>query len=146
MPLPVYFLIPILCIASMVDCLKRKIPNILLLPSFLAGLLLNTVTLGWEGLVICLSGALAGFSLLIVPYLLGGIGAGDVKLLMVIGCFGGLRFVICAFILGAILGGMISAGISLRNYLNSTRISSIPYGIPLSLGTILWIFLGYWRL
>lgn len=146
MPLPIFFLIPVLCIASRTDYLNRKIPNSLLLPSFLAGLLLNIVTLGREGLVLCLSGSLTGFALLIIPYLLGGIGAGDVKLLMVIGCFGGPQFVFCSFILGALLGGIISAGVSVCNSFQINNISSIPYGIPLSLGTILWIVLGYWRL
>ena len=147
MPIPIYFLLPVIFAASWSDWKYRKIPNSLLLSAFLAAISLNIITLGKTGLYMSLLGTLVGFILLIIPYILGGMGAGDVKLLMVIGSFGGLKLVIYAFFIGAIIGGLISVGIYINNFLlNGGKINALPYGIPLSLGTIISIVVIYWRL
>jgi len=73
-------------------------------------------------------------------------GAGDVKLLMVIGSFGGASFVLYSFLAGAIIGGVITLIIYIYNLTHKTRITSFPYGIPLSLGALAYLLLEYWRL
>ncbi len=145
MPISFYFLLPILCAASWLDWRQRRIPNALLLPAFLIALMLNSITFGLNGLYFTLAGLSLGFLLLIVPYLLGGMGAGDVKLLMVIGSFGGFYFVLSSFILGALIGGAFSIAVYLYNTFLHQEISTLPYGIPLSLGTIVFIILGNGR-
>lgn len=145
MPFALYFLIPVLCCASWSDWTERRVPNSLLLSSLGLALVVNLTTLGFNGLLISLSGAAIGFTLLIIPFLLGGIGAGDVKLLMVIGCYGGIDLALFGFIAGAIFGGIIAISLLLYNKTSGLRIESIPYAIPLSLGTLLFIFLEYLR-
>lgn len=145
MPISVYMLIPILCAASLLDWRKRVIPNALLLVSFLLAFLFNFITMGFSGLLLSLMGTILGFALLVIPYLLGGMGAGDVKLLMVIGSFGGWQIVLYSFFLGAMAGGLIAIGVYIYNLAQNKKISSLPYGIPLSLGTILCILLGNGR-
>lgn len=146
MPASIYFLILMLCAASWTDWRHRRIPNALLLTSFFAALLLNSLTLGVNGFLSTLMGTIVGLGLLLAPYLLGGIGAGDVKLLMVIGGFVGAKPVIYSFLCGAIAGGIISLGIYLYNGLCHKKISTLPYGIPLSLGTVTYLFFGTGRL
>lgn len=146
MPISIYLLLPVLCLASWMDWKERRIPNSLLFPSLILAFLLNYIILGPSGLLHSLSGTLIGFALLIVPFLLGGIGAGDVKLLMVIGSFGGAYFVLYSFIAGAIIGGIIALIIYIFSKIKQNQISSLPYGIPLSLGTLTYVLLEHWRL
>ena len=61
-------------------------------------------------------GLLTGFLILFVPFVLGGIGAGDVKLLMALGAFLGAGAVIRIGLYGAVAGGLISTLILIRNY------------------------------
>jgi prepilin peptidase CpaA len=145
MPVALYFLIPVLCCASWSDWKERRIPNSLLLPAFALAILLNLVTRGLDGLLFSLGGTLLGFSLLLIPFLLGGIGAGDVKLLMVIGSFGGIKLVLSGFLIGAILGGIVALSLLLYRKISGLKIDLFPYGIPLVLGTLGSIFLEYLR-
>jgi len=144
MPIIIYFLLPVLFIASWTDFRERRIPNSLLFPSFLLALVLNIVISGSSGLLHSLAGAFMGFVLLIIPYALGGIGAGDVKLLIVIGSFGGIYFVLYSFLAGALIGGVLSFTILIFNKVSRKRNSSIPYGIPLSLGVLVYVISLHW--
>lgn len=145
MPIALFLLIPVLCSASWSDWKERRISNRLVIFAFLLALLINTFTMSFQGLMISIGGAVVGLALLIVPYLMGGIGAGDVKLLMVIGSFGGISLVLSGFICGAILGGLFAGGLLLYNRVFSQNLKFIPYAIPLSLGTLFCIFLEFVR-
>jgi prepilin peptidase CpaA len=69
------------------DLRTRRIPNWLTLGSALSGLVFHTVTGGVSGGMHSLEGCAAGMLLLLVPYALGGLGAGDVKLLGALGAW-----------------------------------------------------------
>jgi len=56
-------------------------------------------------------GMLVGLLILIIPFALGGIGAGDVKLLGFIGALKGVTFVIYAAIGMGLAGGLMALGI-----------------------------------
>ncbi|MGE5553691.1 MAG: prepilin peptidase [Betaproteobacteria bacterium] len=99
----------ILVVAVVSDVRRRRIPNLLTFPSLAMGLFLGTVEAGWAGLGTSLLGALLGAGLLFLPFALGGIGAGDVKLMAVVGAFGGPSLAVQAFLTGAIFGGVGSA-------------------------------------
>ncbi len=73
---------------SFFDLRERRIPNFLVLPAAALGLALNLYR-GWEGLGFSAQGLATGFLLLFIPYLLGAMGAGDVKFLAAIGAFVG---------------------------------------------------------
>jgi prepilin peptidase CpaA len=72
---------------ALVDLWRRRIPNFLVIPAAGAGLALNFYREHWSGLGFGLKGLGVGFALLILPYALGGMKAGDVKFLAAIGAF-----------------------------------------------------------
>lgn len=78
------------------------------IPTVIIGLLYYVFTLGYEGFLFSGKGFLVGMGLLIIPYLLGGMGAGDVKLLAAIGALMGTSFVFYSFIYTALIGGIIA--------------------------------------
>ena len=103
---PVVFLLTIvLTIASIKDLFFFRIPNWLTYPALAIGISYFSITKGYEGFLFSLAGAAAGFSLLIFPYIIGGTGAGDVKLMGAVGSFLGAHGVFMVFILSCILGG-----------------------------------------
>ena len=84
---------------SIFDLRERRIPNFIVFPAALLGLALSLIFKGWEGLGFGLKGLAVGFALLFVPYLVGGMKAGDVKFLAAIGAFVGVTDVIRALLL-----------------------------------------------
>ena len=103
-----FLLMALIVICVITDLRERKIYNKVLLPFLLAGLVLNSVTEGISGLGFTLFGTAVGFSILLIPYLLGGMGAGDVKLLAVIGGLKGAVFVLTAAVYMALAGGILA--------------------------------------
>jgi len=105
----------LLCLTLLIclytDLKKRKIYNAVLFPSLILGLVLNVLSNGYRGLINSEQGFLLGLGLLIIPFILGGMGAGDVKLLAVIGGIKGPEFVFLTFLGTGIAGGLIAAGI-----------------------------------
>jgi prepilin peptidase CpaA len=83
---------------SIFDIRERRIPNLIVFPAALIGLTLNLVLRGWDGLGFGLKGLAAGFALLFIPYLVGGMKAGDVKFLAAIGAFLGAIDVVRAIL------------------------------------------------
>src|SRR5436190_23423280 len=87
-------LVFVLFLSVIFDLRVRKIPNWLTVPGVVAGLLLNC----FEGLAQFLhgfSGLMGGVGVLIVPFALGWLGAGDVKWLGVGGAVLGVRWIRC---------------------------------------------------
>ncbi len=89
------------------DLKCRKIPNWLTFPGIMAGIILNLLFNPRDWYFPFL-GLIAGFLILIIPFVMGGIGAGDVKLLMALGAFLGAGAVIRIGLYGAVAGGLIS--------------------------------------
>ncbi len=83
---------------SIFDIRERRIPNFLVFPAVVSGLTLNLILNGREGLGFGLKGLAAGFALLFIPYLVGGMKAGDVKFLAAIGAFIGPTDVVRALL------------------------------------------------
>ena len=102
----IIFLGIILIIASIQDVISLRIPNWVTLPGLAVGLFYFSLTRGYEGFLFSLIGALTGLGLLIIPYIIGGTGAGDVKLMGAVGSFLGAHGVFIVFILSCILGGV----------------------------------------
>ncbi|MHC0036748.1 A24 family peptidase [Pseudoneobacillus sp. C159] len=100
-------LISLLVICVTTDLKNRKIYNKVLLPAFVIAMIYHVITAGLAGLTSSILGALVGFSILLIPYFMGGMGAGDVKLLAVIGAIKGIGFVLTTAIFMAVAGGII---------------------------------------
>ena len=72
-------LIVVLLISCYTDLRFQKIYNIVLFPAALLALVFHTGFHGLNGLIFFLKGAGLGLVLLILPYLLGGMGAGTLN-------------------------------------------------------------------
>lgn len=101
-------LFTLLAIAIATDIKSNRIPNLLLAPALSFALLLQTLIAGPSGLLAALGGLCVGLAMLMPLYAMGGMGAGDVKLLGVVGSFlgpwGALAAGAATLIAGAILG------------------------------------------
>jgi prepilin peptidase CpaA len=100
--------------AAAMDIWQQRIPNWLTLTSMAIALGLHTFKAGEAGFVFSLGGIALGIALLLAFYWLGGMGAGDVKLLGAVGGFLGPSGVLAAFTFTAVLG----AGYALVLYFN----------------------------
>lgn len=94
------------------DVATRKIPNRLILVGIVTGLLAQAFLPGGDGFLSALKGLLFGFGLFLPLYLLRVMGAGDVKLMAMVGCFTGspaiFGVVLCALLAGGVLSLMFS--------------------------------------
>jgi prepilin peptidase CpaA len=106
MDFPILFLIVTLGIASITDLYFFRIPNWLTLPALSFGVAHFTITKGFEGFLFSIAGTGTGFTLLLLPYIFGGTGAGDVKLLGAVGSFLGPKGIFAVFMISCILSGV----------------------------------------
>jgi len=89
--LPIVAAVGLTAAALATDLLWRRIPNKLTVPAFLGAVLFYTAAYGQRGLWFALAGFLLGFGMLLVLWLLGGGGGGDVKLMGALGAWLGWR-------------------------------------------------------
>ena len=104
-----YWLVAVVVLwAALFDWRQRRIPNRLTLPLLLAGLSYHLISGGMSGLGWSVAGmALAG-GLLLVFYLLGATGAGDVKLAAAIGAWCGPAATFLVLAYAALAGGAVA--------------------------------------
>lgn len=100
-------------IAVITDLRRRRIYNVLTMPAMLAGLVVHTVMDGVSGLGWALAGFGLGAALFFIPVAMGGMGAGDLKLLAALGAIGGPGFVIWCAIFTSIIGAAIGVALLL---------------------------------
>ena len=89
------------------DLKERKIPNKVTFTGILIGILFNSVTGGWNGLMQVILGLFAGLAIFFLPFMMGGMGAGDVKLMGAIGALMGWKFTLMTALYSAIVGGIM---------------------------------------
>lgn len=165
MTISIILTILIIITAAGWDVKTGLIPNYITLPAIIAGLMIYLYQGGVPGLKEGFLGAGLGILLLIIPFALGGIGGGDVKLLGAIGALNGWDFVLYAFLYSAVAGGVMALLVSIwkkklgRVFFNifmqfttgQFKIEedggspfsaglSIPYGIAILIGTSM----AYW--
>jgi prepilin peptidase CpaA len=156
----------VLILAAVIDGFELKVPNWVTFPFILSGWLYSTLAFGWEGLGWSVVGTLIGLGLLLPAYAIGGMGAGDVKLLAGVGAWVYGTHTAYAFAVSAIVGALLAVGMVLvrRNWKkhsaqfmvilneilvirNPEQLAAIaaerkptmlllPYGIPIAIGTI----------
>ncbi|MGE5605092.1 MAG: prepilin peptidase [Bacteroidota bacterium] len=93
--------------AALLDIKYRKIPNWLTFPAMLTGVILNLI-FNFKSWHLSLLGLLVGLLILLIPFILGGIGAGDVKLLMALGAFLGVKKIISVGLCSGVAGGVLA--------------------------------------
>lgn len=95
-------------VISITDTLTTRIPNLLILGLLLAGVTINIAQSGWSGILQSLLGLGLGIGLLVVPYAMGGFGAGDVKALGALGALTGPAALLHIFVYMAFYGGAMA--------------------------------------
>jgi prepilin peptidase CpaA len=162
----VWLVTVVLIVAAVIDGFELKVPNWVTFPFILSGWVYSTLAFGWEGLGWSLLGTAIGLGLLLPAYAIGGMGAGDVKLLAGVGAWIYGTHTVYAFAVSAIIGAVLAVAmvlvrrawkqhsaqfmvilneiLVLRNPEQLAAIAArrkptmllLPYGIPIAIGTI----------
>jgi len=98
-------------VAIFEDLRSRNIPNWIPIAALVAGLAWNVAAHGWHGAVSSLLGAVAGFLVFLIFYLLGGMGGGDIKLMGGFGAVIGIQHVLAAAFAAALCGALIAVAV-----------------------------------
>lgn len=106
MSFPIIALTLVMLIACLSDLRSWRIPNWLTLSGAVTGLCYHSAMTGLQGFAFSAGGCLLGIFLLIVFYLMGGMGAGDVKLMGTAGALLGPQGVLAACLFTAMIGGL----------------------------------------
>ena len=93
-------------IAAVTDIRTLKVYNLLTVPLMVSGVAYHAVVFGGSGVVQSLCGVLFGGGILLVPFLMGGMGAGDVKLLAAVGAWLGMPLTLYVFIASGLASGV----------------------------------------
>jgi len=159
----------VLAIAAYIDWKEHRVPNWLNYIAMAFGLCFHLILAGPQGLYFSLVGISVGFATLVIPYLLKGMGAGDVKLMMAIGAWVGpwatFQGFVWTVIFGALMGlalmirsrqfkeRLLTVGIASRNLMqmkdlnygneeNAPETILLPYGVPIACGFYAYFLLG----
>jgi prepilin peptidase CpaA len=100
---------------AVTDLWQFRVHNLLTLPLLVGGLIYQSVTEGTSGLANGLLGALFGFSALVLFWMMGGMGAGDVKLMAGVGAWLGPTLTFYVFIASSLAAGVYSIVLVLTN-------------------------------
>lgn len=98
----------VVAIATFTDLRSRRIPNWLVLPFLVAGLVASGWLYGWSGLAHSAGGVALGGLLFGILALMGGMGMGDVKLCAAIGAWLWPQQLIFALVLTGVAGGIMA--------------------------------------
>jgi prepilin peptidase CpaA len=155
--------------AAVNDLRFQRIPNLLTYPTMAVAFSYHFMTNGVDGLQFAAEGLALGIAILILPYLMGGMGAGDAKLMGAVGAIIGPRGVFVAFLCTAIVGGIyalilfavsrqysrgffVRYATTLKTFVFTGQFIPIPpaedekkpklcYGVAIALGTLFSVFL-----
>jgi prepilin peptidase CpaA len=153
------------------DVRTRQIPNELSGLAVLTGIAANLWLSGATGFTQSAVGMALPLVLLVPPFLLGGLGGGDVKMMAAVGAIVGPDLVLESLVLGTIAGGLVAVyratrlrrasatfsslarmtrGALAERSLTPLRVSqdspeaiTLPYSVPLALGTLASLSLAY---
>lgn len=169
---PVWVVTVFLILAAVIDGVQLKVPNWLTFPMIISGWIYSGfvgVSAGdswWMAVGWSLLGMLVGLLLLLPAYAIGGMGAGDVKLMAGLGAWMHVTHTFYAFCVTAIVGAILALGMILwrgawRKHLaqfsmiageiltirdpnalsqiaadRKSSMMLLPYGIPIAIGSI----------
>jgi len=157
-----------LALAACFDVRQRRIPNRLVLPGMLAGVVLNAGLPAGIGFVSSVEGWGLGLALSLPLFILRAMGAGDAKLIAMVGAFLGPLHLLGALLSIGLAGGVLAIGVAwhtgtLRRVLENVRsllfgmffkaaignlptldplpepAAKLPYGVAIALGTFAYL-------
>lgn len=126
--------------ATVEDVRSRTVPNYYPLAALVAGFVLHSLSSGWRGALTAAAGALAGFVVFLVFYLLGGMGGADVKLMAGFGSLVGLQGLLSLAFWTAAVGGLLAlvvVALAKCRRVPAARPRSIPYAPAIAVGVCL---------
>lgn len=155
-----YLLLGLFCLGCVVtDLREQKIYNPWTLGFMVLGLALHAALGGLPGATSSALGMALGFAALFPFWAAGGIGAGDVKMLMAVGALGGWRYQVGVCLWGGLAGALLAAAVLLwdsrrfggvAGYLllmqselrdkvprAKSQRSKLPYGVAIAAGALL---------
>jgi prepilin peptidase CpaA len=121
-------------VAAAWDLATRRIPNELTFGAALAGLCVHAYVAGWSGAGLSLAGWLVGVAFFFPFFALGGMGAGDVKLLGAIGAWLGPAETVWVALFSGMAGGVMAVFVAAFSGYLSQAFSNV------------WGLLLYWRI
>jgi prepilin peptidase CpaA len=101
-------------LTAVIDLWKLKVYNLVTLPLLLSGVVYHGLADGGSGVVQSLLGVLFGIAILGVFFCMGGMGAGDVKLLAAIGAWLCLPLTFWVFVASALASGIYAIVLIVR--------------------------------
>ena len=120
-------------IACVTDLRRQRIPNVLTFGGALAGIVYHAVTGGGSGLLTSAAGWAVGVAIFLLPFILGGMGAGDVKLVAALGAWLGPMDTVWLAMYAALAGGIAALVMAvMRGYLRQAL-------------TNIYLLLMHWR-
>jgi prepilin peptidase CpaA len=120
-------------VACAIDLRWRRIPNWLTIGAALMGITYHAVVGGWGGLQTASAGWAIGLAIFFVPFALGGLGAGDVKLVAALGAWLGPANVMWLGLYTGVVGGALALIVACsRGYLRQALQN-------------IWLLLMFWR-
>ncbi len=162
----------ILVVAAIIDIRIQKIPNLLTFPTMVLGLIYNSITSGWDGLLFSLGGLALGIAIFLILYMMGGMGAGDIKLMGAVGAIIGSKGVLLTALFSAIVGGVYAlivlifnieylkdlikrSSIMIKSFVFTKQLIPIPadkslrkpklcYGVAIAIGTFSYLLLEFY--
>ncbi len=111
---PIFIALLLCVIAAVTDVRSLKIYNKLTVPALLLGLIFQVILHGFDGFFDGIAGVLVAFAVLLVPFMIGAMGAGDVKLMSALGAWVGISFASQIVLIACLLTGAASVIALLR--------------------------------
>jgi prepilin peptidase CpaA len=116
------------------DLLTRRIPQHLTLGGALAGVVFHVYNGGWDAGMASAIGWAVGIAIFFLPFALGGLGAGDVKLLGAIGAWLGPMNAVWVGLYAGAAGGVLAIFVALTKGYLIQAVGNVG------------VMLAYWRL
>jgi prepilin peptidase CpaA len=162
----VWLVTVVLIVGSVIDAIELRVPNWLTFPFIISGWVYGAAAFGWEGLFWSLLGTGVAMACLLPMYAIGGMGAGDVKLLAGVGAWLTIQHTVWGFVVGVFIGAAMAIVMALvsgqwshhyRQFFTifkeivtirdperlseiaaerKPRMRLLPYGVPIATGCI----------
>lgn len=142
-----YLILMITFVAMLTDVKTNKIPNLLLLSGLIIGCLFSLITMGGMSALAFLIRAVAGITVMLIPYLFKKMGGGDVKLVAIVCAYmnwiPSLYIAVYFSIIGALIALIV---LFIKQHfplvLKGNYEKAIPYALPIHLGVVVYSLYG----
>jgi len=104
------------------DCFYRRLPNYLTLGGAAVFLVMRFALGGTTSMLNGLLGGAIGAAFLLLPFLMRGAGAGDLKMFFAVGCLSGYPRIFLIMILASILGLILGIGMMIAGKVDGARL------------------------